>query len=83
MNKPQEELRQVLATPFEFVRAASGHPITVKDLDGEEVCIRIPTPDEMTELIRVAHEHLANRGVEAPPFPSPGQIESMVRPLRE
>jgi len=73
----QEDLRQVLAIPFELMRAASGHPITVTTLDGEEVCLRIPTVGEMTVLLQRAHAAVP----EGPPFPPLAEIERLVAPL--
>ena len=74
----QEDLPQVLATPFEMMRAASGHPITVSTLDGAEVCLRIPTADELAAKIAEAQAGMQDGG---PGMPSRAEIERFIAPL--
>lgn len=82
-HTPQEQLPQVLAIPFELMRAASGNPITVTVLEPDgtsrEVCLRIPTASEMRDLVTAARAGLASEGL--PPFPDDRQIAGLIRPL--
>lgn len=77
MSKPQAQLPQVLMTPFELMRAAQGHPMTTRVYNGAEVCVRIPTADEMEVIIRDAQATMPS----PPPMPVRAQIEDLVRPL--
>ncbi|MFI7042616.1 hypothetical protein ACIBI0_38565 [Microbispora rosea] len=73
--------RVVLATPFELLRAASGNPITVSTVDGEEVVLRIPTLEEYKSAVERSHEWFAAHGLEVPEAPSDDAIRAAIKPL--
>ncbi|MBO4275098.1 hypothetical protein [Microbispora triticiradicis] len=76
-----EPRREVLATPFELLRAASGHPMTLSTTDGEEVVLRIPTPEEYRETVDRAAEWFRENGLPIPDPPSDDVIRAVLRPL--
>lgn len=84
MKTPAEEkaerdgLRVVAVPTLELVRVAQGHPLIVGTLDGEEVLLRLPTPDEVMNFHIAA---CATVGVE--PSLTRCQAEGIVRPMPE
>lgn len=72
---------EVLATPHELLRAATGHPTVVGTADGQEVRLRIPTAEEYREAVQRGRQWHADNGLTAPDPPSDEQIARVIRPL--
>ena len=72
---------EVLATPFEMLRAAAGHPQTLKATDGQEVVLRIPTVEEFKQTLTQARAWFEERHLPIPDPPTDAQIRAIVTPL--
>jgi hypothetical protein len=73
------EVPTVALTAFEFLRAATGHPIRCRTLHGRDVLVRLYTPDEFLQAVTEARE-----GVPAdqlPPMPTREDAEGLCAPL--
>lgn len=77
----EENLTQVLVTPFELVRAACGNPIIVGIQGGGEVLLRIPTVDEYIEIQHKAAAELTAQGVHDVPRIGRLIAEQLVKPM--
>lgn len=56
----------------ELIRVAIGNPITVRTLDGENMLLRLATPDELLRFnreARAAMEQLLGEPMPGPPLP--------------
>lgn len=66
----------------ELLRAATGNPITVRTLDGQDLLLRLATPDELLRFERESRDEIAALGV---PFDGPGmsreRAEELCAPL--
>ena len=74
-------LREIVATPLDLVRAATGEPMTVTTADGEDVLLRIATPEEFRRQVQRAAAWLENAGLPAPPPPGEHDIRTILTPL--
>jgi hypothetical protein len=69
----------VAVTPGELLGlAASGDPLIVHTVDGDEVLLRLPTIDE---ALRFHREAVASIGIDGLPTLNSDQAERLVRPL--
>jgi hypothetical protein len=67
----------------ELMRVATGNRITVRTLTGEDVTLRLATPDEVLRFQREAREHVAaliGEPVAAPPM-TRQQAQELCAPL--
>lgn len=71
----------VLATPFEMVRAAAGHPMTLPTLHGGTAVLRIPTLDEYRQFLVRSAAWFEEHGLSMPDPPSDDQIRAALKPL--
>lgn len=70
----------VVAVPtFDLLRAAGGHPLIVRTLDGAEVLLRLMTVDEMVEANRAAVESMPEWA--RPPMMTRGDAVRIVAPV--
>lgn len=75
---------EVPVVVHELLRAATGHPIVVRTLDGQQVRLRLPTPAEALRLNEEARATVAamiGRPVSGPAM-TQEQAEQLCRPLR-
>lgn len=79
MSDPRVEVPVVA---HELVRALTGHPIVVRTLAGENVLLRLATPDEVQQFEREARATLAETGVQVDaPLMSRKRAADLCRPL--
>ncbi len=52
----------VLMTNWELVHVAQGHPMIVRTESGDEVCVRLPTVDELIAAAEAAGDRLEAQG---------------------
>lgn len=78
------EIRTLLASAFELLNVAQGHPMRFSLDDGTEVEVRLPTADEAMEQQRASIETLRTQmpGWEGPPLMSREQAVKLATPLR-
>lgn len=75
-------VREIPVIPHELMRAALGHPVTVRSLDGEQFLLRLPTAEEVQRFQQESFAVLAEQGVEVdlPPI-SRERAQDLCAPL--
>lgn len=71
----------VLITPHELLGIAQGHPTIVADIEGNEMCVKVPTVEEYFAALDRARPELERMGVPLPPYPTTAQVRRVVEPL--
>lgn len=76
----------VIATTFELLRIADGHPMMLGTLDGQEVCMKLASAEEFLEAQRRGIEHLRGLGIDRDSGPPPStyaEAEELTRPISQ
>jgi hypothetical protein len=74
MDKPEIV---IAATNFDLARALSGHPMTVRTLDGKPAVVRLATPDELLTF----HAEACAKIAPGAPEMTRAQAEKLTAPL--
>lgn len=75
-------MSEVPVIVHELMRAATGNPITVRTLDGDDVVLRLATADELLRFEQEARASLAERGIVVDhPSMSRDRAEELCAPL--
>lgn len=79
---PTEESRPIVACMnFDLVRALAGAEMTVCDLDGNEVVLRLYTADELLQAAARSGDKLRALGCDVPPLMSRAKAVELTTPI--